>query len=197
VQDPPYTDELLLALGRVAAASAELDEALRRVLSDLVETDGQTDVIWVGQTTDWLINSCKTMLTQRDPFLRRWTGEEQERFLSCAKRAGDLRLLRNWVIHGTFMTHRLSDLDEVQPRPWGAWDKEPSLFCLRHRSHRGMSERRFTVSDVHRIADELLVVSREWLDVWEELWAKDVDFVPWEPPPIGRRWGLLIWALTE
>jgi hypothetical protein len=197
VQDPPYTQELLLAIGRVAAASAELDETLRRVLSDLVETDGQADVIWVGQTTEWLVNSCKAMLTQRDPFQRRWTREERERFLGFVKRAGELRALRNWVIHGTFMTHRLADNDgDVQSRPWGAWDNEPSIVCLRHRSHSGMSERMFTVTDVNRIAGEILSLSQGWFDLWQELWTKDVELVPWEPPPVGRRWGLLIWALT-
>lgn len=169
-----------MALGRVAAASAELDEMLRELLNDLVGSDVLAEVIWVGQSTDWLINSYLTLLPERDPRFRSFGQERHQSFKSCASRAHVLRDLRNWVIHGTFDPLPLHEPEEILGRPWGNWDKDPVLYCIRSRNRRGMVERRFAVSDINRLTSEIEALTVEWARLWRAMNPDAITMVRWK-----------------
>lgn len=158
--DPRHdVDQLALAIGRVAMNSAELDDSLRRVLSDLAGENDTTWIIFEGQGTEWLINNIKVILNFKSHPDHLCDGL-REVLGTIKTRRND----RNWVVHGTWLTRPVSDHpDDFRARPWGALDDEPVWFCLRSQYGTFGTAAMWTVSDINLLAEKLADVRKDLL----------------------------------
>ncbi|GGU56899.1 hypothetical protein GCM10010211_22010 [Streptomyces albospinus] len=152
--------DLFKAIGRVAVESAQVDEMLREMISDLLPESA--DDVWIlfeGQGSEWLSETFKTMLAHVDGTFRSWAREDHEEFRKLLGWAAQLRVLRNAVVHGTWreeITLGWSDGDDYIGRPWK--DSQPGekiFWCIRSRQRKGLQEREFSITDVERLAVEI------------------------------------------
>ena len=140
------------AVGRVAVESALQDDLLREILTDLVGQD-----LWYffeGQTTEALLVSCRTVLDHTDPPHERFSDAQREAFLKAVTSLSDLRDLRNSVVHGLWSKWCV-DPETALDRPWRDGDDGELLYVSRSRYRRFNTERKITIGDVHRLADEI------------------------------------------
>ncbi|MEU3859780.1 hypothetical protein AB0F03_20820 [Streptomyces sp. NPDC028722] len=152
--------DLFRAIGRVAVESAQVDEMLREMISDLLPESA--DDVWIlfeGQSSEWLSETFKTMLAHVDGRYHLWAREDHEEFRKLLGVAAQLRVLRNAVVHGTWreeFTLGWSEGDDYIGRPWKDGQPDEKIFwCIRSRQRKGLQEREFSISDVERLATEI------------------------------------------
>lgn len=152
-----YDQEAYLALGRVVAESAMMDEILRAVLADLVGSD-QSWLLWEGQNTDWLIQSCRLVMHECEAWGIVFSDEERAEFDELLVKMTQLRGLRNTVVHGVWLSSGTGD--QARPRPWGTVKEDAGRvhYVLRSRLRRDFAEQLWTAKDVDRLADEIAAV---------------------------------------
>jgi hypothetical protein len=148
-----YGDDLYRAIGRVSAASALYDELLTELLDELLGTE-DAGRLFVGQSSDWLAQSCRILFDDSTMWRRKYPAEARDRFFELLGAADSLRHLRNRIIHGIWTKDRFHD-ENSRPRPWGDWDDEVPFYCSRGRIRKGTEEQAFTITDINRVADEL------------------------------------------
>lgn len=146
--DPYENVELASAIGRVAQASARLDESLRDMIADL---GGLGDVSWFlvyGPPTVWLIETLTRVLGERGQFTPDRTAIIGE--------TGRLQTLRNTVIHGLWQTGRLLEPKDLKPRPWADKSSDYAYSCLTtRRTTTVFHEHLYTVGDVEELAKRI------------------------------------------
>ncbi|WP_431033666.1 hypothetical protein ACQYWQ_09190 [Streptomyces sp. P6-2-1] len=165
--------DLYRAIGRVAAESAQTDEAFREMIGGLLPDS--SDDVWMlfeGQGSDWLRNTFKMMLSHVDHQHRWWSAADHQQFATLLREARELGDLRNVVIHGTWhdeMVIGWSGEDDYVGRPWGDDDTdEPLFFCMRSRQRRALQEREFTVSDVNGLATRIAANRQLMADLYRK-----------------------------
>ncbi|MGP3979393.1 hypothetical protein ACTWQF_36380 [Streptomyces sp. 8N114] len=166
--------DLFRAIGRVAVESAQVDEMLREMISELLP--GSADDVWIlfeGQSSEWLSSTFKTMLAHVDGGrYRLWAPEDHEEFQKLLSWAAQLRVLRNAVIHGTWreeFTLGWTEGDDYVGRPWKDGQEDEKLFwCIRSRQRKGLQEREFTISDVDRLAAEIAENRQRMADLFRK-----------------------------
>jgi hypothetical protein len=62
VRSSVISNALLIAIGRVAVESAELERSLRYLLDDLAPMSDDAWFLWEGQPTDWMHNAALAVL---------------------------------------------------------------------------------------------------------------------------------------
>lgn len=163
-----YTDELHLAIGRVAAESAMLDAALIEIVNLL----SLTETWWRitdGQNTDWLLNTCQILLEEINAYYKRYSKENHDEFMALLKEGHSLRVARNLVIHGLWTTEHFLD-ENMKPLPWVEVDlKATYAVGVGRRGREGSNyiEKYMSIEDVNqlsrnlaRLRDELVRVHR-------------------------------------
>ncbi|WP_327290770.1 hypothetical protein [Streptomyces sp. NBC_01198] len=167
---PDFVDDpnLFRAIGRVAAESAQFDEVLREMISELIDGARTSWVLFEGQTSEWLSENFKAILRET---LK--TENYRPKFQSLFADMGQLRALRNAVIHGTWVTAPVGGEPTEEyyaTRPWGNADKStPLYYCMRSRMRKGFEEREFTPSDVDELADRIAATRQDIVDLYREL----------------------------
>ncbi|MEB3371911.1 hypothetical protein [Saccharopolyspora mangrovi] len=170
---------LACGIGYVAMSSARLEHALRSLLQLLVNDGdliGPSWILFEGQSANWLRESVKGVLSERDPYYRSWPKETHNRLLDILTRAKTLQELRNAVIHGTWYsadhTPFEEEEDEVAPRstqlrvddlpdrarPYFGWNQpgdETLWHCHVSRQWKYNQAREFTTSDVWLLGEKL------------------------------------------
>ncbi|MDN4596708.1 hypothetical protein [Leifsonia virtsii] len=173
-------EPLYRVIGRVAHSSALLDA----MLGEFAETLAGGVEAWVfvsGQNTEWLIQTCRTLLKITDPYNDSFTVDFHADILRNLDRANSLRVLRNRVVHGTWSNVPFAE--EPISRPWGSTaDSDRVYWVSRDRQRRSFEEQAMTVADVDRLADEFDRVTASTIRIYRA-------FSPHEPdwPPF-RRW---------
>lgn len=117
---PP--DSLFAAMGRVAAASAVLEDVLRYVLAE--QSGGRLSnyaVIFEGQSLDWLTSNAVAVMTCRieNPGLEFDEPEtivHVERLRDILKAVPPIKNARNIVVHGVWKSECEYEGDEDQLR---------------------------------------------------------------------------------
>jgi hypothetical protein len=98
--------DLYAAIGRVACASAELEDTLRWVIGEFCITD-EASALLDGQSWDWLIRGCSSILEGVYHPDTWWMRKYQSPLLSLLKEARGLQEDRNFVLHSTWRRNRL------------------------------------------------------------------------------------------
>ncbi|MEY9907826.1 hypothetical protein ABIA35_004058 [Catenulispora sp. MAP12-49] len=159
----PYDPALSEAIGLVAYESAVLDDVLRQAIDELFYDDSYTWILLEGQSTEWLIDTTKTLLKYSDHGMQKFGAEGHEALMRLLDEARPLSALRNAVIHGVWS--ETSTLGEgAKPRYWGG-PLDGAYFCLRSRVRRYDDERPFTIGDIERIATEYMTLSVRIVDL--------------------------------
>ncbi|KQQ66936.1 hypothetical protein [Microbacterium sp. Leaf320] len=172
--------ELYAAMGRVAHSTALLDAMLGEFAEYLTDSTN-TWVFVSGQSTDWLIQTCRVLLeTTLDPQRTRYPDEFHKALRQQLSRASDLRNLRNRVIHGTWSN--ASYAEDPLHRPWGDTTSERTFWVARDRQRRSFEEQAMTASDVNRLADEIDLVTDGVIRAWRSVTPHRPDWPPF------RRW---------
>ncbi|MFX0579449.1 hypothetical protein [Nocardia nepalensis] len=169
--DQLLPDDLFAAIGRVAAASARLEEAIRDIAIDHADTGlGHGSVIFEGQSMDWLISNGVAVidselsvpsLVEREPETYSALLELRE----LTKSASALKNDRNIVVHGVWRAKCwLADYDEADfedgglprctPRSSRSRRNDEPLFHVNRSRYRQVfgQEQAWTVSDVLAVA---------------------------------------------
>ncbi|WP_329253108.1 hypothetical protein OG223_25750 [Streptomyces sp. NBC_01478] len=138
-----------------------MDELLRELIGDM---SGADEILWVllqGQGSEWLSDTCKSVLCQRDPYFSRWPESSHVKVLELLNEFAKYRLIRNAVIHGVWYPYDPFGEEGRLPRPWGAVDDgSPVYYCMRSR-HRKIDEaREISVGDVELLAEKIAGVQR-------------------------------------
>jgi hypothetical protein len=148
--------DLYAAIGRVACASAELEETLRQIISKFCVGD-EVGALLDGQSWDWLINGCKSILESVYHEDSWWMKKYRSPLLSLLKEARALQDERNFVVHSTWRRTPLMEEEYIRPRPKGSADDPRIYYFIRSRRGKGLEERCLAVSDIElltvRIAD--------------------------------------------
>ncbi|MCM2392513.1 hypothetical protein [Streptomyces albipurpureus] len=133
-----------------------MDELLRELITDI---SGANEVIWIllqGQSSEWLSETCKSILHERDPYCRRWPESHHANVLELLNKLSRHRVIRNAVIHGVWYPYDPFTEDDLLPRPWGARDDgSPVYYCTRSRYRKIDEARELSVGDVAVLADEI------------------------------------------
>jgi hypothetical protein len=143
--------DLYAAIGRVACASAELEETLRHIISEFAFGD-EAAALLDGQSWDWLIRGCQAILEgvyHEDSW---WMKRYQSSLLSLLKEARALQEERNFVIHSTWRRTPLMEEEYRRPRPKGSANDSRIYYFVRSRRGRGLEERCLAVSDIESLA---------------------------------------------
>ena len=170
---------LLTAIGRVAHETALFDAMLTEFVGYLADSDS-VGALSSGQTTDWLVQTCRLLLEEADPYQRHFPASFHSRVNTSMARATELRPIRNRVIHGTWSNLRFHE--RPLGRPFGGSFDGEVYWVARDRQRRAFEEQAMTVSDVDELADAVRALTADVIRAWREQ-------VPHEPdwPPF-RRW---------
>jgi hypothetical protein len=143
--------DLYAAIGRVACASAELEETLRHIIGEFCIGD-EAAVLLDGQSWDWLIRGCQAILegVYHEDFW--WLKKYQSPLLSLLKEARALQEERNFVVHSTWRRTPLMEEEYIRPRPKGSASDSRVYYFIRSRRGRGLEERCLAVSDIELLA---------------------------------------------
>lgn len=172
--------ELYAALGRVAHSTALLDAMLTELAEDL-SGHGEAWVFVAGQSTDWLIQTCRVLLdVSADPHKKIYGPQFHDTMKQHLDRAGELRVHRNRVIHGTWS--KVPYAEQPLPRPWGEEPPGVVLWVSRDRQRRSFEEQAMTVQDVERLAAEIELVTAGVIRTWRAVTPHEPDWPPF------RRW---------
>ncbi|MBF6334246.1 hypothetical protein [Nocardia transvalensis] len=163
---------LVSAIGSVAVASAELEDALRATTADLagvLATDAAR-LLFEGQSMDWLIANGKTLAADDvwSPHPRGYRREIRE-LLSEAARLKDER---NVVMHGQWSadcSRGYWEDDQCEPHSPRTDEHRGDVYHVsRSRYRKYAMEQRWAVAEVSGLADRLWVVTTR-LDELREL----------------------------
>jgi len=154
---------LYRAIGRVASESANTEQILRAALRSYSIIDEATNVIFEGQSFDWLANSIKAIFKVAFDALAEGTNEyvsAKQDFDVINDTLASLRPVRdrrNFIIHGTWSICRGGDECLATPSQSDG-DGVPTFHFSRSRSHHFyQSEEHLTVSDIDGLADSIEV----------------------------------------
>lgn len=162
-----YTDDLHLAIGRVAATSALLDEAL----TDLVDALSGTSVFWRitdGQTTDWLLKTCTILLEDTNVGYHRYPQEHSDKFMALLRHADALRILRAQVIHGIWTTEHYLDAND-KPLPWPGVDLNATYIVGRKRTRSDYLVKYMSIKDVNQLSEDLIAVRSDLVRLYRQM----------------------------
>lgn len=178
--------DLYRAIGRVASESARMDELLRELIGDV---SGVDELLWVllqGQSSEWLSETCKSILPQRDPYFRRWPKSHHAKILELLDEFSRYRVIRNAVIHGVWYPYEPFGEEDFFPRPWGATDDgSPVYYCTRSRYRKLDEVREMSVCDVAVLAEKIADVQRRVVSEFRAM-VKHSNPDAMEP---FKRWG--------
>jgi hypothetical protein len=148
-----YPDALYMAIGKVAAESALLDQVLNELLDQLIGSE-HTWIITTGQNSDWLIQSCRLVFEEINPFFKRFSEKDQKIFFELLSRASELRIFRNQVVHGDW-SHSGSSPFGLRGRSWGDFQDDFFLYVSRDRIRKGPDEKDVKLLDIQELASDL------------------------------------------
>lgn len=155
----PLPESLVLAVGSVAIASADLEEALRRVVGSLCNADVMdgTALLFEGQSMDWLISNGKLLASDEHlSRYRRGDGDLPELFRKAEQLRGD----RNTVIHGQWYAQCSYDPEDAalmcSPHSVNTY-AQAGLVCHveRSRYRKFSKEEAWAVAEVVNLASEM------------------------------------------
>lgn len=149
-----YPDALYLAIGRVAAESALLDEVLTELLDKLIGSE-HTWIITTGQNTEWLIQSCRLIFEEINPFFKKYSENDQKIFFDFLAQAGQLRTFRNQIVHGNW-EHSGASPFGLRGRAWQDFELESVLYVSRARIRKGYDETCLQLGAVQQLAVDLV-----------------------------------------
>jgi len=191
-----YTDDLLLAIGRVATESAMLDAALMEIVNLLSLTETWWRIT-EGQNTDWLLNTCKILLEEINPYYKRYSKNDHDLFMSLLREGHTLRVTRNLVVHGLWTTEHFLD-ENLHPLPWTEIDlKAIYTVGLGKRGREGSNyvEKYMSIDDVNQLAREIARLRDELVRAHRRMSGVE-NAQHWTMPRWGRdeddgrdRWG--------
>ncbi|WP_123965235.1 hypothetical protein [Streptomyces sp. TLI_185] len=171
--------DLYRAIGRVASESALMDELLRELIC---EVSGVDELFWVllqGQSSEWLSDTCKAILEQRDPYFRVWPENHHVKVLELLDELSRYRVIRNAVIHGVWYPYDPFGGEGLSPRPWGAKDDgSPVYYCLRSRYRKLDEVREISVGDVEVLADKIADIQKRMVSQFRAM-GHSATFMRW------------------
>jgi hypothetical protein len=155
IEDLDKDRDLYAAIGRVASTSAALEDSLRWILYDFCGSD-EAALLFDGQATEWLINSCRAIIKGAYHPESNWMKRYQAPLLSLLSEASWLRVERNFVIHSTWSREKPSvGADSYLPRPKGAPEDSRIYYFQRSARRIGFEEKCLAVSDIEALADRI------------------------------------------
>ncbi|WP_405165570.1 hypothetical protein OG203_10980 [Nocardia sp. NBC_01499] len=167
-------ESLLLAIGTVAVASADLEHVLRHFvagLAGITAYDGGS-LLLEGQSADWLIGNGK-MLVSDDAMSR--SDPRGPALRELFERAEQLKNARNTVIHGRWQTRcgwPPADADMCSPRSARTYDHPEFVFhVVRSRYRKYAVEQAWAVSEVDELASQMQALAQQLLDLSERGYA--------------------------
>ncbi|MEU0540981.1 hypothetical protein ABZ319_14030 [Nocardia sp. NPDC005978] len=162
---------LVLAVGSVAIASADLEGAVRRVVADLCNADpvNGTWLVFEGQSMDWLIQNGKVLVSDEFDSARRHGHGDLPNLFRQAER---LKAERNLVIHGQWYP------ECSYPHP-----EDAALMCTPHsadtyaqagpvchvegsRYRKWSLEQAWAVSEIEELADRLDQLANRFCSIY-------------------------------
>ena len=164
IEDDDLT--LYAAIGRVASQSANLDDTLRNLLHDLVGISDEVWVLFEGQSTDWLVNSCRAVFKVTGPSYH-WSADLRDRVAQLLARIDSLRRQRNIVIHGVWSRQCFYRHDEEKhciSRPNDLKDDSETYYFMRSNQRKIFEEAHLSVADIESLAQDILQAN---LGIWE------------------------------
>lgn len=168
-----YPDVLYLAIGRVAAESALLDEVLTELLDELIGSE-HTWMITTGQNTEWLIQSCRLVFEELNPFFKEYAEEDQKIFFDLLSRAGQLRTFRNQIVHG-YWDHSGASPFGLRSRAWKDFELESVLYVSRARIRKGYEEKTLKLAEVQQLAVDLANLRDDLVRHFRQMRRLNVD----------------------
>ncbi|MGW4718401.1 hypothetical protein [Nocardia sp. NPDC004260] len=159
-------DDLFAAIGRVAAASARLEEVLRDIAIEHADAGfGHGSVIFEGQSMDWLISNGVAVMDSELSVPGRMTHEPETysallELRECTKGASTLKNDRNIVVHGVwgvkcaFADYEEEGFAKCMPRSSRSRRNDEPIFHVNRSRYRQAfgQEQAWTVSDVLGVA---------------------------------------------
>ncbi|MDP1711097.1 MAG: hypothetical protein Q8K86_01395 [Candidatus Nanopelagicaceae bacterium] len=172
-----YTDALHLAIGRVAAESALLDEALTELVDELSGTMAWWRIT-EGQNTIWLLETCKILLEDTNAWYKKYSKVHHDAFMALLKRADGLRILRNQIIHGVWTTEHYLDADD-HPLPDVEIDLDGVYIVGRARIRADYLEQYMSINDVNLLSKDLAKVRDDLVRMYRKMTNReDSEYLP-------------------
>lgn len=153
-------EALVLAVGSVAIASADLEGALRQAVADMCNADpvDGTWLVFEGQSMDWLIQNGKMLVSDEFHSARRRTHGDLPDLFRLADR---LKIERNVVIHGRWYPecsypHPEDAASMCAPHSAGTYAQSGPVYHVTGSRYRKWSmEQAWAVSEIEELADQL------------------------------------------
>jgi HAMP domain-containing protein len=171
-----YPDMLYLAIGKVAAESALLDEMLNELLDELIGNE-HTWLLTTGQNTDWLIQSCRLVFEALNPDPNENAEKDKKILFDLFSRVGELRSFRNQVVHGDW-DHSGPSLFGIRPRPWRDFEQESVLYVTRARIRKGHEEKVLKLAEVQQLAVDLAKLRDDLVRHFRQMRNLDASSMP-------------------
>ncbi|MGW5451571.1 hypothetical protein [Nocardia sp. NPDC003979] len=144
-------DELYTALGMLVVRSSALECELRHLVSWFANSP-ETDILFDGQSVDWLISSGRAILGEAEG-LRSFDLQEVARFDSALVAARELFRVRNLYVHGDWS--KKSYLDGCTLRPRNSPEDSRIFYVVRSRLRKGLEEYQAAIVDIENLADKM------------------------------------------
>ena len=161
-------EALILAVGRVSIASAELEIELRAFLEEIFGWYHPSTLLIEGQDFDWLVSHIRLLLNWyvNSPEIGRFGRPPfKGRIIKALDQIGPLREKRNLVIHGAWRTRELCEfeLEREEPsggcigRPFGGDDDEETFHLIRSRRRPKVfpPNQHWSIADVAELARQI------------------------------------------
>jgi hypothetical protein len=174
--------DLYEAIGRVACASAELEDTIRWVIGKFCISD-EAWALLDGQSWDWLIRGCSSIVESVYYPDTWWMRKYKSPLLNLLKEARGLQEDRNFVIHSTWRRNRLLEEEVCRPRPKGSAPDTRLYYFLRTRRGKGLEERCLAVSDITSLASRIVQLRKRLSEAFGE--ALEERHKPEDPDASG------------
>lgn len=144
-------DSLHAAIGKVATASAHMEDILRSIVAFLTGSVPEGWLVFEGQSTDWLLQNGQAVLGQPSS---RFKPESVDHMRSLFREAVRLKNDRNLVVHGTWMANG-DDGSGYTPRSAGTLDASEIFTVARSRFRKRVDWQSWSLADVEELAAEI------------------------------------------
>jgi hypothetical protein len=164
--------DLYAAIGRVASTSAILEDALRRMLRDLSDTE-YSEQAWFlleGQSTEWLIKSCEVMLKNVVGLSNPWY-KYRTQVTEYLRDCRDLQKSRNVVIHGVWRDFCAWSGEQglCTPRPSNSREDDRIYYFMKSSQKNAFQCVHLAVSDIQALANRIQRVGSELWQLKDEV----------------------------